>query len=162
MINNYFNPIEFQVSIKRLPNVEFFVQRTTIPSVNAQAPTTPTPFNPIHHTPDKLAYGVLEMTFIIDKKMENYIEILNWIKGNTFPERYAQFRRQMAQPEGLYSDITVTAYNSHKNPVVTFTYRNCQPVTLTEVMLDTTSPDLIHPQATVIFAYDYFDVETVA
>lgn len=158
MITNYFSPLEFQVNIKRLPNVEFFVQRTAIPSVSGNPAIMPTPFNKLNITPDKLQYGPLELTFIIDETLSNYMEIFNWIKGTTFPERYSQYRNLDKSEYGLESDITIIALNSHKNPIIKITFTNCAPVTLSEITLDTTQSDLVYPEATATFSYDYFDI----
>ena len=158
MITNYFSPLEFQVNIKRLPNVEFFVQKTAIPGVSGNPAIMPTPFNKLNITPDKLQYDPLELTFIVDETLSNYIEILSWIKGTTFPERYSQYNNLNKSEYGIESDITIVALNSHKNPVIKATFTNCAPISLSPINLDTTQPDLVYPEATVIFSYDYFDV----
>lgn len=158
MITNYFSPLEFQVNVKRLPNVEFFVQRISIPSVSGNPAIMPTPFNKLNMTPDKLQYSYLDLSFIVDESMSNYIEVLNWIKGTTFPERYTQYRNLAQSEHGIESDITIVALNSHKNPSIKIKFTNCAPVSLSEVVLDTTAPDIVYPTATVVFSYDYFDV----
>jgi len=158
MITNYFSPLEFQVTIKRMPNVEFFVQRTAIPSVSGNPAEMPTPFNRLSITPDKLQYSYLDLTFIVDESLSNYMEVLKWIKGTTFPERYQQYKDLADSEHGIQSDITIIALNSHKNPVVKITFTNCAPISLSEVVLDTTQTDVVYPEATVTFSYDYFDI----
>lgn len=161
MITNYLSPLEFVVSIKRLPNVEFFTQRTQLPGVSANPIEKPTPFNMMYETPDKLRYDNLNFSFIIDEKMSNYIEIHNWIKGITFPQNYDQFKAISESKEGRFSDISVVILNSNKNPAINITYKNCFPISLSEVTLDTTSPDLNYPEATATFQYDYYEIELV-
>lgn len=159
MITNYFSPLEFVVSVKRLPNVEFFTQRTQIPGVSATPIEKPTPFNALFETPDRLRYDNLNFSFIIDEKMNNYIEIHNWIKGITFPQNFDQFKTINESKEGRISDISVVILNSSKNPSISITYKNCFPIALSEITLDTTSPDLTYPEATVTFQYDYYEIE---
>ena len=161
MITNYFSPLEFIVSVKRLPNVEFFTQRTQIPGVSATPVEKPNPFNVMYETPDKLRYDNLNFSFIIDEKMNNYLEIYNWIKGITFPQNFDQFKAINESKEGRFSDISVLVLNSSKNPSINITYKNCFPISLSEVVLDTTSPDLIYPEATVTFQYDYYEIEQI-
>lgn len=158
MITNYFSPLEFQVSISRLPNVEFFVQKAVIPGVSGNPAIMPTPFNKLNITPDKLQYNPLELTFIIDEAMSNYMEVMKWLKANTFPERYKQYKDQADAGDKTESDITIIALNSHKNPIIKVTFINCAPVSLSDVILDTTRSDLDYPEATVVFSYDYFDI----
>ena len=162
MITNYFSPLEFIVSIKRLPNTEFFTQRTQIPSVSSSPIVHPTPFNNLFETPDKLTYDNFNFSFIIDEKMNNYLEIYNWIKGVTFPQNFDQFKAINESKEGRFSDISVLVLNSSKNPSINITYRNCFPISLSEITLDTTSADLIYPEATVTFQYDYYEIEQIS
>lgn len=158
MITNFFTPLEFQVTVKRMPNVEFFVQRTSIPSVNGNPAIMPTPFNKLNFTPDKLEYSPLELTFIVDENMNNYIEVLNWIKGTTFPERYEQYKNLSTSKDGISSDITILVLNSHKNPSIKIDFSSCIPISLSEIVLDTTQTDVVYPEATLVLAYNYFDV----
>lgn len=162
MITNYFSPLEFIVTVKRLPHVEFFTQRTQIPGVSATPVEKPNPFNVMYETPDKLRYNNFEFSFIIDEKMNNYLEIYNWIKGITFPQNFGQYKDINESSEGRISDISVLVLNSSKNPSINITYRNCFPITLSDVTLDTTSSDLIYPEATVTFQYDYYEIEQVS
>ena len=118
MITNYLSPLEFIIVVKRLPNVQFFTQRTTIPSVSASPIPHPTPFNQVFETGDRLNYADLSFSFIIDEDMSNYIEVFNWIKGLSFPENFGQYRIIANSQEGLRTDISIKVLNSHKNPTV--------------------------------------------
>lgn len=162
MITNYFTPLEFIVAIKRLPNIEFFTQRTQIPGVSATPVEKPNPFNRTFETPDKLTYNNLDFSFIIDDKMNNYLEIYNWIKGITFPQNFGQFKAVNESKEGRFSDISIVVLNSNKNPSINITYRNCFPISLSEVTLDTTASDITYPEATVTFQYDYYEIEQIS
>jgi hypothetical protein len=161
MITNYFSPLEFIVTVKRLPNIEFFTQRTQIPTVSATPVEKPNPFNRMFETPDKLTYDNFNFSFIIDEKMNNYLEVYNWLKGITFPQNFDQFKTIKESKEGLISDISILILNSNKNPSINITYKNCFPISLSEITLDTTSSDLIYPEATVTFQYDYYEIEQV-
>jgi hypothetical protein len=158
MISNYLSALEFIVTIKRLPNVEFFTQRTSIPSISVSPIEHPTPFKPTFENGDRLNYSDLSLSFIINEDMSNYIEIFNWIKGYSFPENFDQYRNIQ---NGLKSDISVKILNSHKNPSTIINYRDCFPTDLSDVILDTTQTDVVYPEATATFRYNYFDIETI-
>jgi hypothetical protein len=158
MITNYLSPLEFRVSIKRLPAVEFFVQRTTIPSISAQPVEVPNPFTKTFRTPDKLTYNNLDLTFIIDENMQNYLEIYNWISDLAFPRDYNEFKRISESQEGLVSDITIQILNSHKNLNLEAKFINCFPISISDVVLDTTQQDVTYPEATASFQYDSFSI----
>lgn len=158
MITNYLSPLEFIIVVKRLPNVQFFTQRTTIPSVSASPVPHPTPFNQVFETGDRLNYADLSFSFIIDEDMSNYIEVFNWIKGLSFPENFDQYKRIENSADGLRTDISIKVLNSHKNPTVQIDYYDCFPTDLSDVLLDTTQTDVTYPEATVTFRYNYFEI----
>jgi hypothetical protein len=159
MINNYLSPLEFKILIKRLPNVEFFTQRTMIPSISTTAVLQPTRFNPIFRTPDQVNFSNLDVTFIVDEAMNNYMEMFNWIVSSANVESHDNFNRINRSPEGLFSDITILILNSKKNPSIEVTYRNCFPISLSDIQLNTTESDVTYPEATATFQYDVFDIK---
>ncbi len=158
MINNYLSPLEFKILIKRLPNVEFFTQRVAIPSISTTPVQQPTRFNPVFTTPDVVNFSNLDMTFIVDEAMKNYMEIFNWIISTANVESHDRFRRLKSSPEGLFSDISVIILNSKKNPNIEVSYKSCFPISLSDIQMNTTDTDVTYPEATVSFQYDTFDI----
>jgi len=159
MITNYFSPLEFLVIVKRLPHVEFFTQRTTIPGISSAPIEMQNPFNPTFEPSTRLTYNNFEFSFIIDEKMNNYIEVHRWLSGLTAPQNFGQFRSLRDSKEGLISDIGITVLNSNKNPSIEISLKNCFPISLSDVTLDTTQSDIIYPEATVTFQYEYYEIE---
>lgn len=158
MIPNYMSPLEFVVSVKRLPNVQFFTQAVSIPNVSLQFTEQPNPFKPIPVPGDKLTYGDLPLTFILDESMSNYIEVFNWMKGLGFPNNYDQYKNLKDSEYGIFTDISIVVMNSHKNPNIELQFQDCFPVSLSDVTLDTTQTDIVYPQATVTFTFKSFTI----
>jgi hypothetical protein len=159
MINNYLSPLEFKILIKRLPNVEFFTQRAMVPSISTTAIQQPTRFNPVFTTPDQVNFSNLDLTFIVDEAMKNYMEIFNWILSSANVESHDRFGRLKSSPEGLFSDISIIILNSKKNPNIEISYTNCFPTSLSDIQLNTTDSDVTYPEATASFSYDTFDIK---
>lgn len=159
MINNYLSPLEFKILIKRLPNVEFFTQRASIPSISTTPIQQPTRFNPVYTTPDVVSFSNLDLSFIVDEAMKNYMEIFNWIISTANVESHDKFRQLRASPEGLFSDISIIILNSKKNPNIEVKYKNCFPISLSDIQLNTTDGDVTYPEATASFQYDTFDIK---
>ena len=59
IINNYISPTNFTISIEKLPNVEFFTQKITIPDISSVPQTSSTPLSNIYEYGDKLEYAEL-------------------------------------------------------------------------------------------------------
>lgn len=159
MITNFLSPLEFQVSVKRLPEVEFYTQKLEIPSISAQGITVNNPFNYTHITPNKMDFSNLNLSFIVDENMKNYRSIFDWISGISFPHDFDQFKNIKNSKEGLNSDISVIIMNSNKNPNMLINFIDCFPIALSAINLDTTMPTIIYPTATATFTYTYFTVE---
>ena len=71
IINNYLSPTNFTISIERLPHVEFFTQKASVPSLSATAITMGAPTNPFYEVQQQMSYGDLDLTFIVDENMNN-------------------------------------------------------------------------------------------
>lgn len=158
LIPNFLSPIEFRVSIKRLPHVEFFTQRTSVPAISVNPITYPTRFNPVFQTPDSVTFSNFDFSFIVDEGMKNYLEISDWIIRSAFPENHEQYR---SIEEELFSDISITILNSKKNSNINITYENCFPISLSEIQLDTTQADVQYPEAIASFQYDRYKISHI-
>lgn len=158
MITNYLSPVEFVVTVKRLPNVQFFTQKISVPSISMTGIERPTPFKPVYETGDRLTYNELNLSFIIDENMDNYREIFDWMVGLSFPESFDQYKTLKESDSGLKSDISLVIMNSHKNPNIEITFKDCFPTNLSEISLDTTSQDVQYPEASASFVYNSYSI----
>jgi hypothetical protein len=162
MINNYLSPANFIISIDRIPNVEFFTQQLTIPDVSTSPVEVANPLKALYATGDRLAYGDLDLSFVVDENMENYLEILNWLEGLGTPESTDQFKNLEKSDAGLVSDIRVLIMNSHKNPNMEFLFTNAFPTSISSLELDLSSADIAYPKASVTFRYDDMKVQKIS
>lgn len=162
MITNYLSPTGFEVSINRLPNVEFFVNKINIPGIGTGALEQPTPLNNVFEPRQKIDYQALNLDFIVDENMTNYLEIFNWIKDLANEQSFVSYRELASiVPPGTTSDISILVQNSHKNPNMNFTFVNCFPIDISAIQLDATASDVVYPECTVTFRYDYYDISKV-
>lgn len=165
MSQNFLSPLEFRFSLSRAPNIEYYIQQVSLPSVSTGSIIYPTPFNNLNITPDKLEYGDLTITYRVDEDMLNYQEILGWMKGHAFPDNFTQYKAlKDAKPgseAGIYSDATLTFLNSTKNPNIVVQYENIFPTSLSEITMDVRNSDIQYVEATTTFKYDRFTISTV-
>lgn len=161
MITNFLSPLEFVVTVQRLPGVEFFVQSVNIPSVSIAQIDQNTPFKIIPVPGDRLTYGELPLSFIVNETMSNYIEVYNWLRDLSFNEEFPQFDGIKNSEYGILTDISIVIMNSHKNPNINIQFRDCFPVSLSDITLDTTQTDVIYPTATVSFTFRDFIITQI-
>ena len=139
---DYASPIQFRFTCAKLPTVEFFCQTANIPGITLGTADVETSLKSIPFPGDKLTYGDLNVSFLVDENLNNYKEIHDWIIALGFPQNHTQFADLQAagadrypgstsgadvpitntpaplSEGGIYSDATLTVLNS-KNIAVT-------------------------------------------
>jgi hypothetical protein len=162
MITNYLSPISFKVVVDRMPNVEFFTQRVSIPGLSMGAPEQLSPLHRIYKTPDRIEYAELDLSFIVDENMDNYNEILSWMEGMGTPERSDQFANLEDGKYGLVSDVSILIENSNRRQNIKFTFTECFPIALSGVNLDVTGSDVIYPEVSATMRYTNMRFEKIS
>lgn len=155
---NFLNPLEFRFTVKRLPQTTFFVQSANVPGLNIGPVEQKTPFKSIYHTPDTITYEQLNIEFIVDQDMSNYLEIMNWIIGQTFPESFDQ-HKTLVEGEGLYSDATLTLMTGQGNAGKQIEFTDIFPIGLSEIALDTKNTDVQYATCTATFQTNGFKIK---
>lgn len=158
IINNYLSPTNFTISVDRLPNVEFFTQKATVPSISTSPILMNSPLGELYRPGQNLSYDDLILGFIVDENMNNYREVLQWLEGISGPESTNQ-TKSLLESDGFTSDIILTITNSHKNPHVRFIFQDCFPTSLGEITLDVNVTDISYATCNVTFRYDIFKME---
>ena len=144
------SPKEFRFTIERLPHVTYFAQDANIPGVSSNPTVTQTPFKEIYTHGDRLSFNTFSVTVRIDEKMNNFIEIFNWMKGLTYPDEFSQYANLLAG-DGLYSDATLTVLSNAKNPSVEFGFRDVFPISIGDVILTVQDVDIEYATTEITF-----------
>ena len=83
---DYASPTQFRFGIHQLPKVEFFTVTANIPEISLGIANYATPFKDIPMMGDKVEYGQLNIGFIVDEYLENYLSLHEWMTGIGFPK----------------------------------------------------------------------------
>ena len=180
---DYASPTQFKFSIVKLPKVEFFVSTVNIPGIVLGSGTQKTPLLDMPYPGDKLTYGDLNMTFLVDENLENYREIHGWLVGLGFPKDHTEFKNlaeagndrfpgssaqiseepglggkfQPAKEGGIYSDATLTILTNKNNPVTEVRFRDIFPTTLSSLSYDQQAGDVAYLTCDIAFSYKYYE-----
>ena len=87
----------YRFSIERLPDLTFFVQSVSSPSVSGSAQTQETPFTFAHHPTSRLNYGDISVTYLVDASFKTYFSLYYWLKGYGFPHDFDEVKRFRAK-----------------------------------------------------------------
>jgi len=162
---NFLSPLNYRFLLKRAPALNFYVQKINIPSVRTTPVGVQNRFAETFHHADEMEFDNLEVTFKVDEALENYMEVYNWMRGLAKPDNPMEYQRLNAgnrmEGLGLYSEIVVILLSSVKKPIYEFVFRNCMPIALSDMILDTTDDEVNYVTCTATFRYDLFDITRI-
>lgn len=157
MIQNYFNAKNFDFTIKRLPNVEFFVQSVNIPGLNIDTTVQATPFAQINRPGNRLNYDELIVSVIVDENLNVYKEIHNWLTGMAPPINFSQYQ-ELEEAGGTFSDASLIALNSKGNAFIEFRFSNLFPVSISPIRMTTINSSAEYVTTDIGFRYTSFEI----
>ena len=181
---DYADPTKFKFSITKLPKVEFFTTAANLPGINLGESILPTPFKQIPVMGDDLTFDNLEITFLVDEKLENYIELHQWLVGIGFPKarnQFESFKQNNSDPfpsqggtkgeatnpgtpsgvQGMYGDATLVITSSKNNPSVEVRFSDLYPVSLGALNFNQQEGDVTYLTATCTFTYQLYEIFTL-
>lgn len=157
MIQNFFSVKNFEFTIQRLPNVEFFIQSASIPGINIPEAIQSTPFANIPRPGNKLQFDDFSVTVKLDEYMTSYREIFNWMAGMTNPNSFDQYKN-LISGDGVFSDASLIGLSSKGNPIVEFKFNNLFPTRLSSVNLRTTIDTTEFATYDINFKYSTYQI----
>ena len=166
---NFLSPVGFKFALKRSPAVAFFCNEANIPSMDLGVAEQPTYLKNIPTPGDKIQFGDLNLRFLVDEDLKNYMEIQNWIRGLGFPESLKEFvdlenEAEMASNFGnnaghdIYSDGTLQILSSNLVPKFQVVFSDLFPYSLSTVTFDATDTDIEYFTADVSFKYTIYEI----
>lgn len=154
----------FMFSIHKLPEITFFCQEVNLPSMTLPAAVIPTPLIDYPVPGDKLEFGSLGISFLIDSTMSNYKSIVAWLVGLGFPQRHEQYKAFLERfgngeqsPLAIsQSDGTLQVLTGTNTVSQTIQFVSLQPTQLSEIQFMTDVNDVVYMTAQAAFAYSYY------
>ena len=162
---NFLSPVGFKFTLDRAKKVSYFCNQANIPDINLGVAVQPTYLKDIDRPGDKITFGDLNLRFLVDEDLVNYMEIQNWIRGLGFPESLDQFQElkdeNILGPMGkanddIYSDGTLQILSSNLIPKFQVIFRDLFPSNLSTVTFDATDTDIDYFTADVSFKYTLY------
>ena len=168
---NFLAPVGFKFTLKRAPAVAFFCNEANIPDMTLGVAEQPSYLKNIPIPGDKIQFGDLNLRFLVDEDLTNYMEIQNWIRGLGFPEDLEEFddlekKGTLAGAFGqfkqtgddIYSDATLQILSSNLIPKFNIKFRDIWPYSLTTMTFDATDTDIDYFTADASFKYTIYDI----
>ena len=139
---NQLNVVSFDISFSRLPSVQYFCQRISLPTIVLGETNEPSPFLNLPLEGDTLTFEAMSLSFIVDEDLQNYISIYEWLTALGFPRTYGQFAALKEPATGSdqtkYSDLTIVLHTNKSNPNYRIRFTDCFPTSLSSIQFDAT------------------------
>lgn len=171
---NYLSPIGFLFILEKARKVSFLCQSAEIPTMSISEIVVPTPGFVQLPLPDGQAtYANLQIQFIVDENLENYMQIHNWMRAIATPEDYEdrfewiddksrETRYNTDSPSLTFvSDGTLQVLNNNNVANFDVTFKDMFPVALSSLPFDVTQTDNAYFTATVTFQYTSYQMRQV-
>ena len=178
---DYASPTQFSFIINQLPKVQFFTVAANVPSIALGESVFPTPYRQVPIQGDTITFDQLNISFIVDEYLENYLSLHEWITGIGFPktrDQFTTFRDETSEtPSGIfperavnrssgaikpdrsnYSDATLTILSNKNNPIVEVRFRDLYPVVLGALGYDHGATDVDYLRADATFSYQLYEI----
>jgi len=168
------NPLQnngFLFSVLKLPDMQYFCQETSLPSMTLPPAVVHSPFSNVYIPGDKIQYEPLTIIFMINETMSNYFAIANWIIGMGFPEsrkQYSDFIDSQEDASGMvselskgYSDGILSILDNNKNPISAIQFVDLYPTTINSLQMKTVNSDTVYLMGQATFLYNYYKIMPV-
>jgi hypothetical protein len=142
----------FRMVFYKAPNVSYFCQNFTMPSVTVQETLVARPQNDVYYPGDKIQYEPLTVTMLVAENMENYMEVINWLNRSV----------KSINSEDKYDDVAVYILSSKNNANAKVVFHNAFPTNIGSISFNVQDADITYAQVDVTFRYDYFSFESYA
>jgi len=155
---NYMQPTQFNITISRknYPNLSFFAQGVEHPSMSSAAVTLPYSRTDVYIPGDKMEFGQLGVTALIDEDMFSYKEIYDWIQSNATTNFVSATDATDATPASV-ADITVNILNSMNNKTKEIRYYNAFPIDISGISFASTTEEQFLT-FDITFQFDQFEL----
>mgnify|MGYP003116738232 FL=1 len=182
---DYLSPTQFKFNIHQLPKVEFFTVSAQVPSISMGNSFSPTRLVDLPMMGDKVTFDPLQISFICDEFLENYLSIHEWITAIGFPKSTEQFKNfrttTSATPSttvgtstdigdvqpatavrGMFSDASLTILSNKNNPVANVFFRDLYPTSLDALDFTQAATDVEYVSVSATFAYSIYEIEAIS
>ena len=149
---NFLSPVGFLLDLEIFDGVDFFCQSASIPEIAMPFAEVQTPYRNVPIVSSGgVSYGDLNVRFIIDEDLKNYLVIHNWIKEYGLAEK-------RSDSADAYSNARLQIMTSHNNVNHIVEFINMFPVSLSSVPFDATVGDIEYLLADVTFKFETYTI----
>jgi len=156
--DNYLNNNSFKFSIEKIPYVTYFCQKVNVPSLSFGFVEQPTKYGTrLQLSGSQYEFETLEISFIVDENITNYMEIYNWMRSIGNLEDFSEYVNVSRHQQ----NATLLVLNSAYRPIYSVNFVGVFPISLGSIDFDSSVPETEPVIVTTTFQYTSFDITPI-
>ena len=170
---NHLQPNNFVFTMNRIRNVSFACQTANIPSLQLGQSRQFTRLKDLNIPGDKVEFGSLDITFLVDENMENFRKLYDWIKDIGTAQNSADYDAYINRHKDRFpgtntaknlpiaptmSDAIMTITDSNNVSNLEIRVKDLFPTSLEGLRFDTTDTSLQYLTAAASFQYNIYEI----
>tara|TARA_B100001250_G_scaffold388317_1_gene386478 strand:+ start:306 stop:878 length:573 start_codon:yes stop_codon:yes gene_type:complete len=165
---NFLSPIGFLFLLDKAKNISFLCQKAEIPTMvlgDVQIPTRGLVPIPVE---GNMRYDDLNIEFIVDEDLKNYLELHNWMRALGAPQEVKErtewinkWQSNAPSEDPRFSDATIQVLNNNNIANFDIVFKDIFPTSLSTLSFDVTQSDNDYFTATATFKYTLYEVRTL-
>jgi chorismate mutase len=168
-------PASHIMRFERMPFLSFTIQEVNLPEISATPAQVQSPGFAVKFAPDRLQYGPLQVTFMIDEEFRVHQELHAWLAGVTGREDRSVITARFMEDQGdvvwqggankprTYESTAktvagLTIVNEAKIPLLRVLFFNVYPTSVGSVQFSVTADPKTVMTSTASFDYDFYTI----
>ena len=158
--SNFLTGVGFQFQLIKYPKVSFFCQSATVPGISLSVANQATRYNYVPHPGDEISFEDLNVQFIVDENMSNYITVHNWIRklGHPYSSQDIQELPGEDLEDKTYSDGVLFVLDSNFRKKFKIVFNDLFPTSIGALTFQSTATDVQYFTVDVSFKYTIYDI----
>ena len=154
--NNYLATNFFKLELEKFPSVAYFCQSVNLPSLTVSTMEVPAPALgvPIRSPVGRYSYENMSVSFLVDEKMDNWLEVYNWMYDMSTAETDC---RVLNPYDKILSDATLTIMDGSYTPMKRVIIKDIFPVGISGIQFSSVVVDTEPVIATATFAFTSYE-----
>ena len=164
---NFLSPIGFVFLLDKAKKTSFLCQRASIPELSLGDIGIPTRGFVKVPLEGNITYSTLNIDFIVDEDLRNYMEIHNWIRALGTPDNVGERRdwinanSDIITQDAKVSDGTLKVLNNNNIANFDVVFKDMFPTQLSTLDFNVTTTDNDFLTASVTFQYLLYEIRNV-
>lgn len=160
---DFLRPSNFRFFIRSIPHVNYFVTEVNMPGLLLKTIQLPNQTRTLPLSGDHPTYEPLQITFMVDEDMNNWLELHNWISGLGYPLSTDQYKNYKDSKPKFEKKSTGLLYfqTGAKNLNIEVTFHDIHPFTVGNFVMRTADQQAQPVMASAGFNYAYYELRDI-